>query len=47
MQECFQKIFDKFSGWSRILFDKCNYNYTTDIHVVNQPSDLASNSKKP
>jgi len=42
---CLNQISFKLKGWSRILFDKCNYNYTTDVMVVNQPKNLAIKSQ--
>lgn len=40
------EIKTKTKGWNRILFDKCHYNYMTNVLVINQPEDLASKNEK-
>ena len=35
----------KLSGWNRILFDICNFNYITDVLAINQRQDLAETRK--
>ena len=34
------ELIQKLKGWNRILFDKMNDNFLTDVFTLNQPDDL-------
>ena len=40
-------INDRIKGWNRLLTDKCDRNFTTDVYSVNKPDILDGRDTPP